>query len=310
MNASISGIKEHKLLQRLADPVIAFARRMEQGRLDLFAPEQIVDRLYARLDAAIDRIPRPIITTGLIAILRDASFWNGVATEEDLTPQVKAFCGYFRALDAHWPYASSILIMDSRYVRRSLFADFLRAMGYLQRASSTHQEHCADWLRHASGTIIESLYYELVSLVYSAECLRRRKPFAAKRGGAQLQELAREAVDSFSGLFLGSEGRIRNAAAHYDRWRYSHASNSIHLTDKGWSHEYSTTDLLEELRSLLQKSMLPFHVIVRQDVSEARLILRALLMDDPSAIPGGIEVAYNRTADELRRLGWTPAANR
>jgi hypothetical protein len=296
-----------KLLRRAFSPVVSLVRGLDGGRFDLFAPERIVDRFYAHLEAVVDLIPGHLVSRGLIALVRDDSFWEGASSRA--TPRVKAFCDYFRALNTQWPFASTILIMGSRYLKRPMFADLLRAMGQVQRATAARREHRAEWLRHASLTIVESLYYELVSLVYAAECLSSGTEFRLARGGPQLGFVARMASAKLPGLFEGEEGRLRNAAVHCDRWRYVPATNKIHMTDTNWADEYETSELLTELRDLFRDSMLPFEVILRVHGVESRGLLRLLLLEQTSPRLVSLENEFKTTETELRRLGWRAASD-
>jgi hypothetical protein len=185
----------------------------------------------------------------------------------------------------------------------------LRAAGQLRRAKTSRNEHRAEWLRIASSTIVESLYYEFVSFVYAAECLMRGDKISLERGGRQLRYVVQHTSTSLSGMFAGDEGHLRNAAVHYDRWRYSIATKTVHVSDLNWSAQFSTTELLAEVRSLLDQSVLPMHVVGRLHAHDARLLLRVFLADTLSPELAAKVEDWKKTEAALKALGWKPTTD-
>lgn len=295
--------RQHPVIARAFSPLATVVRAMERGRIDLLASERVADRFFAAMEAVVSRMPGALIRHGVVGLLHDDQFWRP-DNRRTISAKGRAYCDYFEALNADWPYASTILTMGSHFLRRGGFVDVLRGIGHLQRASMARRERRAEWLRSSTVPIIESLFYESVSLVYAAECLRQRRPMTARRGGPQLREVAGWTARSLPGLFRGDEGRIRNAAVHHDRWRYVHESNAVRMTDEGWSQETSTQELLVTMRTLLEDSYLPFLVMARLHGPESRLMLQAMLTDHPAIPSSVIEADFNRTITELRSLGW------
>ena len=294
------------ILKRAVVPLARVARQFESGRLNLFAPDRLVDGLFTGVEAFLDRIPIDTISTWLTWVVRDDAFWR--PSRAGLTPRVRAFCQYFQELNEQHPYASTLLFMGSRYTHRGVLIDYLRAVGHIQRAAMTRRENRAEWLRSASQTIVESLYYELVSLVYAAERLKTGRQLARSRGGDQLGFLARNTATTLPDLFVGDEGRLRNAAVHYDRWRYSVPRDRILLTDNNWACDFSTPELLGELKLLLEDAMLPFQLLARLHAPDARVMLDVILSRDTPRLER-IAAQYQPTLDMLNQLGWSPAVD-
>lgn len=229
-----------------------------------------------------------------------------------------AVCGIFDRLEQRLPLATILLVselgaahpdrMETTYTTMRLAASFSRARG----------ERKLELLRPFAWHVLENEYGPFLHVLIQADCAAAGHAFPCKDTVGALVRDARKRGILGTHLWLDA-GYVRNAAAHRDSWDYDIDQNVVRLSHGKQSSpmrkEYSSAALNEKLLRLIAEA------------SSLRFVLNRAFERDflATLAPGFVTFASNgeekqveaafkpieerleRSAAELKKLGWKPS---
>jgi hypothetical protein len=211
-------------LLKVFEPMLRFSARLERGTVDLTRPRTEIGRLETQINASMDALDATTLVSAVGELLHTFTPDGVAAAVTDLPPrpmrrQCKTLNDYLDIVDRDAPFTLGIVYAGSKLFGLDFTAKSLEAIGKLRDAARGSGETRLEALRIAAGFILESLYKELIVVLYEIECVRRSQPIAAGLGfGNLVENVAHSTCALLPGFVDRHAARIRNAGYH-DRWQ-------------------------------------------------------------------------------------------
>jgi hypothetical protein len=226
-DASSSGV-----LLQIFGPMIRFSDRLERGTVDLTRPRTEIARLQQQIAASLEGAELATMISEIGVLLRALTPDDIAAALSDLPPRPQrrncvAINAYFDLVERDAPHALGIIYSGSRLFGLDFSAKILEALGKLRMAARGSGEARIEALRIAAGFILESLYKELMIVIYEIECLRVSREIRSELAfGNLVENVAHSTRNLLPGFVDRHAARMRNAAYH-DRWKERVVGSSI-----------------------------------------------------------------------------------
>lgn len=290
--------------------------------------------------AAADRPPK----TALRAMVRDVEHAVDAAGTEGLAPFVAellalirsetaagplelievpaptndietAVCAHFDRLEQRLPLATILLIGGLGFARPHRMEVTYTTVRLAASLGRSRGERKLELLRPYAWHVLENEYSPFLQVLIQADCATTGEAFPVRNTVGALVRDAKQRGILGPHLWLEA-GKMRNAAAHRRSWDYDVIRKIIYLTDDKqtppWRPQYKAAELGERLHQLVAEShSLTFALsrAFRRDLVAP--LGPAFITLATTGEKGPMEVAYRpieerleRTAVELRKLGW------
>jgi hypothetical protein len=143
-------------------------------------------------------------------------------------------CDYLDMVERDAPFVPAIIFGGSGLMKMHFLAKTLEAFGKLRQAARGAGESRIEALRVAAAFVLESMYQEMVIVLYEIECVRLSRPITPGLSfGNLVDNVAHSTRDLLPGFIDRNAARIRNAASH-DHWQEREFASGVldlHDTD-------------------------------------------------------------------------------
>jgi hypothetical protein len=229
-----------------------------------------------------------------------------------------AVCAHFDRLEQRLPLATMLLVGGLGLGRPHRIEATYNTMRLAAALGRARGERKLELLRPFAWHVLENEYGPFLHVLVQADCAAANQRFPRQDTVGALVHLARTRRILPSHVWLEA-GAVRNAAAHRGSWDYDVECKVIRISHSGHApgrrNEYAAAALHARLVQLVAQSGSLLFVLSRafkrdllQTLAPAFIAFAATGDKGPAeAAYRPIEERLERTAAELRRLGWKQA---